>query len=176
MNPIRRRVVACLLALAGLAVVPAAADAAQFVVNSTAETGGSCPTPTTCTLPQAINDSNTTTGDDVIDFNLSLPATITLTGALPAINPTTSADKLSINGPGANLLTVTMDQTQCPINDPIFRFSRGTSTMSGLTVSGGCNTQSLEASGINNDSSSTLTLDKVIVDSNVGDANNAQAA
>src|SRR5262245_31450506 len=65
--------------------------ASTIHVTTTADSGGG-------SLRQAITDAAT---GDTIDFNLSYPATITLTSGHLAISK-----NLTINGPGPNLLTV----------------------------------------------------------------------
>src|SRR5262249_55695167 len=57
-------------------------------------------------LRQAILDANTQTGADVIDFAPGLHGTITLTSGELDIT-----DDLTINGPGANVLTVSGGNT-----------------------------------------------------------------
>jgi Ca2+-binding RTX toxin-like protein len=77
------------------------AHATDFTVDNTGDTGGSCPTTSTCTLRQAINDANTVFGPDNILFDSSLTGTITLGSALPTIT-----DPTDIYGPGAGQLAV----------------------------------------------------------------------
>jgi hypothetical protein len=77
------------------------ASAATFTVSNTNNAGAG-------SLRQAILDANSTPGADIIVFTLSLPATITpTTAALPAIT-----DTVDIQGPGADLLTITDRATQ----------------------------------------------------------------
>lgn len=58
------------LALICVALVAPGAHAATFTVNTTTDATGSCPTPTTCSLRQAIAETNAAAGADVIDFDL----------------------------------------------------------------------------------------------------------
>jgi hypothetical protein len=82
------------------------AHAANYVVGSTDDTAldGDClnAANTDCTLRDAINDSNASTGvSDVISFRSGVTGTITLGSDLPAIT-----DPVSIHGPGADSITV----------------------------------------------------------------------
>jgi CSLREA domain-containing protein len=88
---------------------PTAHAAATFTVNSTGDGADSntadnlCNDGTgNCTLRAAIEQANATVGADTIGF--SVTGTINLTGALPDI-----IDNLTVNGPGASLLTVRRD-------------------------------------------------------------------
>src|SRR4051794_2102269 len=100
-----------ILAAAGLGAgaslaMSGVADAANLVVGSTGDTAldGDCANPanTDCTLRDAIDDSNDSTGvSDVISFKTGLTGTITLGSDLPAIT-----DPVSIQGPGASSITI----------------------------------------------------------------------
>ncbi len=111
------------------------AEAASLTVNSGADSGGTCPG-TTCTLRQAIA---TAAPGDTINFAAGV-TTITLTSGELLIN-----ENLTINGPGANLLSV---QRSTASGTPVFRIfnisniSNGTTsgltvTISGLTIANG---------------------------------------
>ena len=111
------------------------AEAASLTVNSAADAGGTCPG-TTCTLRQAIA---TAASGDTINFAAGV-TTITLTSGELLINK-----NLTINGPGANLLSV---QRNTASGTPVFRIfnisniSNGTTsgltvTISGLTIANG---------------------------------------
>ncbi len=83
--------------------------AATFNVNSTGDGADSNTADNlcndgvgNCTLRAAIQQANATAGADTIGF--SVTGTINLTGALPDIT-----DSLTVNGPGASLLTVRRD-------------------------------------------------------------------
>src|SRR5262249_14909194 len=79
-------------------------------------------------LRQAIVDANTHTGAHVINFAPGLQGTITLTSGELDIT-----DDLTINGPGANVLTVSGDKTY-----RIFEVeSHETVSISGLTIANG---------------------------------------
>jgi hypothetical protein len=77
-------------------------------------------------LRAAIEEANSLSGDDTINF--SLTGTINLTGALPVLS-----SNVTINGPGSGLLTVRRDTGG---NYRIFQTS-GTSSISGLTITNG---------------------------------------
>ena len=112
---------------------PTTHAAVTFTVNSLADTpdaapgNGTCATATSvCTLRAAIEEANSLSGDDTINF--SLTGTINLTGALPVLS-----SNVTINGPGSALLTVRRDTGG---NYRILQTS-GTSSISGLTITNG---------------------------------------
>ena len=91
-------------------------------------------------LREAIDLANINSGADTIVFASSLftngPATISLTGVLPAIADATSAGTLTITGPGANTLNISGNNG----NFSVFSVaSLGDLTISGVTVSGANN-------------------------------------
>src|SRR5215216_6776802 len=126
----RARIGGVLFVLALLAA-PAVAHATTITVNSTVDGVSS-----DCTLRNAITaaNSNTTEGScpageasptiDVINFNVPVPATITLGSALPDI----SGD-VTINGPGMNQLTIDANSHHL-----VTTFSGTTIAISGLTM------------------------------------------
>lgn len=99
--------------------------AANFTVNNRLDVGGG-------SLRQAIIDANATTEDDFIDFNplfFSQPRTITLiTGELVIDGSGTTI----INAPGADLLTITSEQS-----GRIFHILGGRAIISGMTITDG---------------------------------------
>ena len=112
---------------------PATHAATTFTVNSLADTpdaapgNGTCATAAAvCTLRAAIEEANSLSGDDTINF--ALTGTINLTGALPVLS-----SNITINGPGSNLLTVRRDTGG---NYRILQ-SSATSSISGLTITNG---------------------------------------
>jgi hypothetical protein len=126
-------------------------------------------------LRQAVLDANTRSGPDAINFDptvFNVARTISLTtGELPV------SDALTINGTGANLLTVRRDAAAASqfrifnVNGPgIFNV-----TITGLTVSGG-NTPAVpignNGGGVAGDGAAllmfdeTVTLDRVVIDNN----------
>ena len=87
--------------MASLNLVNTLADApdanlGDSVCDSDGATSGS-----QCTLRAAIQEANAAAGDDTITFDPSLSGDISLASALPDPN-----SNLSINGPGASILTV----------------------------------------------------------------------
>ena len=125
-----------------------------------------------CTLREAITAANTDSasglamgecvagsGDDIITFTTS--GTITLLTALPDLSTS-----ISINGPGANLLTVQRSTATGTPNFRIFNVSSGiTAAISGLTISGG--RSNLSGAGVSN--GGTLTLAKVTITNNTAE-------
>jgi len=107
-----------------------------FTVNSTADPGtGNCDA-TECTLREALNAALTGLGGDLINFSalFNTPQTINLQTALPDIS-----ESMTIQGPGANLLTVRRDfnaATDFRIFNIIGSISNGVS-ISGMTISNG---------------------------------------
>ena len=149
---------------------PGWAQAATFVVNSTADVvdaapgNGACATAgCVCTVRAAIQEANALSGADTITFDpsvFSVPQTITLGSALPSI-----AQDLTIAGPGANVLTVDANQT-----GSVFRIDSGvkTTTMSDLTITGG--KAGASAGGGIYDLGALLTLTNVTVRGNTADS------
>jgi CSLREA domain-containing protein len=80
---------------------PNSTTATVWTVNSTADTTGTCPSASNCTLRQAISVANS--GDSIVFSSPLFDArqTISLTAALPNI-----AKSLTITGPGPNRLGV----------------------------------------------------------------------
>jgi len=119
-----------------------------FTVNNNGDTNDSAPgdgvcsdSSGNCTLRAAIQQANATAGTDEIAFNLTTPTTIQLnsTGGLFITEPVT------INGPGARLLTISGNSNTVT---GIFRISytaAAAATISGLTVAGS------DGNGINNE-------------------------
>ena len=114
--------------------------ATTFTVNSTGDgadsnlADGVCNDGTgACTLRAAIQQANSVSGDDTINFNLPGSNIIKLDTQLEAIG-----GNLVINGPGANALTVRRSTTGGTPNFRIFTINSGqTVTLSGLTISNG---------------------------------------
>ncbi|HEX8999259.1 MAG TPA: choice-of-anchor Q domain-containing protein, partial [Blastocatellia bacterium] len=101
-----------------------------------------------CTLRAAIQEANALTACSPITITITTTGTITLGTALPALNH----PNLTINGPGANLLTVSANGV-----DRVFQTSGSTTaTLNGLTITGG-NTSGA-GGGIFTTGSSTLTV------------------
>lgn len=100
-----------------------------FTVNTTDDHNDFRCDGTDCTLREAIQAANNTTTEDTIDF--SVTGVINLASALPDIS-----NGVTIEGPGANLLTVRCDST-----DPFIIFDVTAPSaivrFSGLTISDG---------------------------------------
>ena len=104
------------------------AEGATLTVTSTADAGGTCPG-ANCTLRQAILAA---ASGDTINFAGGL-STVTLTSAELLINK-----NLTINGPGAGLLTVQRSTAGGTPEFRIFRIEAGFSaTLSGFTIANG---------------------------------------
>src|SRR2546425_10689068 len=130
-----------------LARPPASRAATTFTVNSTGDAGdanlsdGICETAPgngVCTLRAAIQQA---ASGDTINFNIRLgfndcigaACTITLTSSELLINK-----NLTINGPGANLLTIQRSFFEIIPNFRVFNVGANTNvTISGLTIAGG---------------------------------------
>jgi len=141
-------------------------EAHNLEVNSTADTDdGLCRTLGTgngCTLREAINAANLELGAEQINFAPALtsggPATITLLTALADL----SSD-LSINGPGAALLTVRRSSVGGTPNFRIFTLVPATTVnISSLTISNGLLTGSGSGGGILVDGATLNLLTSVI--------------
>jgi hypothetical protein len=166
-----------LMLVGAFAGLPATAGAATFTVNTTADTAPTTPATECpdgsglCSLPQAVDKADQTTGDDTINFNLPAGSTITLsTNGTLTISPMNSSDKLDIVGPGASNLTIAGAN-----NMIVMRFNSGTNSLSGVTVTGGAGMHSLQGAGIDK-GGGTLALNGVVVTGNTNDANGSQAA
>lgn len=139
-----------------LLVLVASAHAATLTVTSTADAGGTCPG-TDCTLRQAIAAAFS---GDTINFSLPSNSAVTLTSAELLITKS-----LTINGPGANLLSVQRSTASNIPNFRIFNIASGKNvTISGLTVTNGSITND-SGGGIANNGG-TLTLTNATVSAN----------
>jgi CSLREA domain-containing protein len=113
-----------------------------FQVNTTNDTApGACDL-ADCTLREAINAANANDGNDTITFGPGASAgTIRLTAAL-GVNPTSTDDTLTIDGPGVDDLTVSGDTNNSATPDAgdvrILNISSGGDvTITGLTLTRG---------------------------------------
>ena len=113
-------------------------SAATFTVTNLNDNGAG-------SLRDAITQANTMAGADTIDFQAGLTGTITLASALPQIT-----QDLTINGPGADVVTVSGASAF-----QVFNIAGGvTVSISGLTMSNGRATQ---GGGIANGGTLTVT-------------------
>lgn len=137
----RMRVCACVVRILIASVfiiiitgqLPTTRAAATFTVNSLLDTQDSTPGDGTCadangvcTLRAAIQEANSFSGDDTINF--STIGTINLTGPLPVLS-----SNVTINGPGSSLVTVRRDTG----GDYRILETSGNSSISGLTITNG---------------------------------------
>ncbi len=117
----------------------------SFVVNSTNDPGTGVCDATECTLREAITEANAAAGADTITFDPAAfaapgPHTINLSGALPNLS-----SNLTIQGPGANVLTVRRNTGG---DYRVFTIDVGqTVTISGLTISNGAALGNLDPLG-----------------------------
>lgn len=118
------------LALSLVVPLALAAPEATFTVTTVADTNdGLCDAD--CSLREALEAANNTSGEDIITFDAAVTGVITLTGELPVV-----IESVAIVGPGADVLTVNANST-----GRVFAFdSPGDNqafALSGLTLSGG---------------------------------------
>jgi CSLREA domain-containing protein len=143
--------------------------ATSFVVNSANDPGtGGCDA-TECTLSEAITAANADGGAESITFDSAAfaapgPHTINLSGALPNL----SSD-MTIQGPGANILTVRRDTGG---DYRIFTIGEGqTVVISGLTISNGTALANLDPLG---DGGGILNLGALTLTNSVVSLNSAR--
>ncbi len=86
-----------------------AGHAATFTVNNTTDDDGTCPTPATCSLRQALAEADLAAGSDVVEFSLPAGSVISLTDGPLFVVPANPTDAVSVRGPGAGALTVRRD-------------------------------------------------------------------
>jgi len=147
-----------LLLLSALMLSNFGAGAATFTVANLNDSGPN-------SLRQAILDANRTGGSDAIAFAPGLSGTIVLTGGQIAI-----AGDLAINGPGANVLSVSGNNAS-----RIFLVSTGTAvTIDGVTLKDGQPSQGIGAGiiiggAVYNDGN--LTISNSVLSGNVAGTN-----
>jgi hypothetical protein len=112
---------------AATAVLTASAHAAVIPVTNTNDTGAD-------SLRAALSTANGTVADDVID--ITVPGTINLTSTtLPAVAPTATGGKLTIQGLGAQ--TTTVNRAYGTVS-AVFAFQFGSdATITGLSITNG---------------------------------------
>jgi len=114
-----------LLAGALLAAAPAA-QAATFQVANTADSGAG-------SLRDALAQADSAAGDDTITFAPAVTGTIHLASELQ-VNPATGSDKLTITGPGRDVLALSGDDSTRVLH---VRNGTGGTTVTGLTLTHG---------------------------------------
>ncbi|HZD49884.1 MAG TPA: right-handed parallel beta-helix repeat-containing protein, partial [Silvibacterium sp.] len=142
------------------------ASAVTLTVNTTADSSdaaGSCGTGT-CSLRDAITQA---AAGDTIQFASTVTPIITLLSPLPAI-----AANLTIAGPGANVLTVSGNNSATV--GTIFTINTGvTASISGLTIANGnSNSSDQGGGGILNDGTLTVSNCTISGNSGTGSVNN----
>ncbi len=129
------------------------AFAINFTVNQSGDAGDlTCDA--TCTLRDAVDDANAAGTDDTISFAAGV-TNITYFSQIDIKN----AGTLSINGPGANVLTIDGGEST-----GLFALIRATATIQGVTLSGGNNTGGAAVYA----EYGTLILESVVLQNNVG--------
>jgi CSLREA domain-containing protein len=153
----RQRALLAGATLGATAVFAANAEAANYIVNSTADDGtGTCsPSPGECTLRDAVNTANGTVDTDTVDLS-GVSGTITLTQGVIGV---ADSGGLSINGPGPGTLTVSGGNAA-----GIFAIDPGAAdaSISGLTLTAG----SSDTNGGAIVTSAPLTLTNVTITGN----------
>jgi len=107
--------------LAGLVLIPAAANATTYTVTNLSDSG-------TGSLRAAITSANADPGSTIV-FQSGLTGTIKLASSLPNI---TVSGSMTITGPGASVLTIS-GQNQYSL----LAITSGTVTISGVTIANG---------------------------------------
>jgi hypothetical protein len=162
-NPMKPPILFAALAALLLFLTPALHAQVPQLVNDR----GSVPEAPVCTMnPVVISDGNSGEGTlrgAVIEACAGSTITFTVTGTIPLSGGQITIDKnVTIQGPGANLLTV---QNAVPnsTSSRVFRVNAGvTATISGVTITGGNNDDT--GGGISN--SGTLTVANSIISNN----------
>ena len=134
------------------------AQAATFIVSNTADSGSG-------SLRQAILNANAATTDDTIEFTSALHgATITLTSEIQ-IGFGANHGALTINGPGANRLTIDGG----PGSNRLFQ-TAGIITFRGLTLQNGGGPSFTDVGSAIRGNFGTIVLDGVIIQNNQSNA------
>ena len=146
-----------------MAVLVCAAQAATFTVDrfDDADVSACSSAANDCTFRGAVNKANATAGADTIDFADSVRGTIaTDVGRLTDLTGT-----ITINGPGANALTLTKLPTY---NNRLFRLSAdANASISGLTLTGGvASVDAADGGAINNPKGGTLAIANCVFTNN----------
>ena len=129
-----------------------------FTVTRSDDRNATC-VPGECSLREAVNAANASAIDDTINFAAGL-TTITLTSEIVINN----AGTLTINGTGANVLTIDGGAG----TNRIFYTNNATVTISGVTLTGGNGTGAANSGvgGAISTNGSSLTLDSVHITGN----------
>jgi hypothetical protein len=173
---LRRAGLAASAAIGAFALGPQAAQAANFEVNTLTDAAADpCTTdPNGCTLRDAVTDASANAEPDLITFQSGLTGTVTLTQGQLQTNGST-ADTVTIQGPGANVITVSgdADSSGTPnagdsriFSVPYVMTGASQLTLSGLTLSGGFAGASAPGGAIYLGEGARLALDDMTVTDN----------
>ncbi len=144
---------------------------ATFTVTDLSDIVNPSDDATVFTLQEALNAANGSVADDTIQFAPALtagvvPATIQMTGATFQLNAVATAGVTTINGPGADLLSISGNGTN---NGRIFFVNANANVViRGLTIKNGKALDAVNAlsgGAISNDG--TLTIEDSVFDNNV---------
>lgn len=158
--------VVALICVSALLALPAAASAADYTVDTTADSApaaGACSGAAgDCSLRQAISKANADTTNDTItvpagDYKLTIPGANEDNNATGDLDVNKALGTLTISGAGAR--STTIDATG--LGDRVLEVVAGTADISGFTLTGGSPPYSGPVSGdggaINNDGTLTLS-------------------
>jgi CSLREA domain-containing protein len=124
-----------LAAALGMTVLPGLAQATIYTVTSGGDSGdGTCAA--TCTLRDAVTAANANSGADTITFASTVSGD-TVTLDIAGKDHIVITDNLTIQGPGANLLTVSGGNVASSHKGGILEFTAGSLTVSGITLADG---------------------------------------
>ncbi len=133
--PSRAPLALALAGTLGIAATPGLALANTYTVTSTGDAGtGTCTA--TCTLRDAVAAANANSGADTIAFASTLSGD-TIVLDIAGKDHLAITDNLTIQGPGANLLTVSGGNVASSHKGGIFEFTGGSLTVSGITLADG---------------------------------------
>lgn len=141
-----------------MAAAPGLVKAATFVVTSTGDAGaGTCTS--TCTLRDAITAANANPDADTVMFASTLSGDTILLD-IAGKGHIQISDNLTIEGPGANLLTVSGGNVASSQSGGIFSCSGGVLVVSSITLANGHTAGTGGALSVGN---GTLTLNSVAI-------------
>ena len=153
--PARAPLALALAGALGIAAVPGLALAATYTVTSTGDAGsGTCAA--TCTLRDAVAAANANSGADTIAFASTLSGD-TIVLDIAGKDHIVITDNLTIQGPGANLLTVSGGNVASSHKGGIFEFTGGSLTVSDITFADGKSSDRGGALSFSNYGQLTLT-------------------
>ncbi|MGH8089938.1 MAG: choice-of-anchor Q domain-containing protein [Rudaea sp.] len=158
-TPLRAPLALALAAALGVAAMPGLALANTYTVTSGGDAGdGTCDA--TCTLRDAVLAANANAGADTITFASTLSGDTILLDIAGKDHIAITND-LTIQGPGANRLTVSGGDVASSHKGGIFEFTGSNLTVSGITLTDGDTTAS--GGALSFDYFGTLTLSDVAI-------------